>query len=113
MVTAQMSSVTLGIFRVLHLRVLLALGAEGQFPLPLATLLGQRHLDRAWRLDRLLQAVDVHLLAEHLRELLDLRQLAEVLQAEVEEELLRGAVEHRTADHFLAPRDADEALLEE
>ena len=65
------------------------------------------------RLDRPLQAGDVDLLAEHLGELLDLRQLLEVLEAEVQQELLGRAVEHRPAHDLLAAGDADQALLEQ
>ena len=74
---------------------------------------GEADLDGQRGLDRPLQPGHVHLLAEHLGELLDLRELLEVLEAEVEEELLRGAVEDRPAHDLLAAHDADEALLEE
>src|SRR5207245_5953527 len=73
----------------------------------------ERYFYRPRRLDRPLEAGHVHLFAEHLGELLDLGQLGEISQAEVQQELLGGAVEHGPADHGLAAGDADEALLQQ
>src|SRR5215212_8717733 len=46
-------------------------------------------------------------------EVFDVRQLAQILEAELEEEVFRRAVHHRAADRLLAPLGDDEALVEE
>src|SRR5215207_11664904 len=46
-------------------------------------------------------------------EVLDVRQLAQVLEAELEEEVFRRAVHHRAADRLLAPLGDDEALVQQ
>src|SRR5712691_5241983 len=73
----------------------------------------ERYLRRRGGLDRALEAGHVHLLAQHLGELLDLGQLGQVLEPEVEEELLGGAVKDGPAHHLLAAQDADEPLLQQ
>src|ERR1044071_9474712 len=46
-------------------------------------------------------------------EVLDVRQLAQVLEPELEEEVFAGAVHHRAADRLLATLGDDEALVEQ
>ena len=46
--------------------------------------------------------------AEQLRHVLDLRQVGQIVQAEAIEELARGAVQKRAADHLLAADDLDQ-----
>src|SRR6187401_1189550 len=105
----DMSSNTLGL--------VLGFGAadfQGELPLGWVAFglpFSQGDLDRTGGFDGLLEAGDVHLFAEDLRELLDLGQLTQVLEAEVEQEFLRGPVEHGSAHDFLPSGDADEALL--
>ena len=51
--------------------------------------------------------------ASQVLEVLDVRKLRQVFEAELHQELFRGAVHHRAADRLLATLGDDEALVEQ
>ncbi len=87
---------------------------EGQIAL-LRVLVGleERNLDRLGSLEGALQTDHIDVVAQDLGEVFDLRKIVEVLEAELEEKLLGGAVEQGPADDFLAAQDLDEPAFQQ
>src|ERR1700730_12018654 len=79
----------------------------------LARLVAVRLTKRQRVFRRRLLDEDRRLETERLGHVLDLRQIAQIVQAEADQELFRRRVHERPADDLLAPDDFDEVTLEE